>query len=366
MTPVGAPDPPSRPTIASIQGLRALAASMVLAFHACAIADAQGVYAISYSNAGAAGVDIFFVISGFIIAYITRRGPVSARDFLARRLIRIAPAYWVYTTLTLAILLAVPSAFAHLRLDLTHVAMSYAFLLSNNNDNVVGTLLGVGWTICFEVYFYVLAALLLNVPQRHRMPALAGVLIAGAVLAPWIEAPPFAAVVLSALPLEFLAGFLIAILYLKGVRLPAAAAVAAIALGGAALYAAGQAGLVASERDPWRVLCFGLPAAVLVIGVLSLDARSIRYPRALIVLGDASYSLYLSHQFVLYAVGGLWKHLGLATRLPAVALLLVMGASAILFAVLTYQWCEKPMTRALNGWWGGASAPRSSALAAGP
>ena len=106
--PLGHGSPPHA-VIESIQFLRAVAALMVLFFHAAYAVHTYGGYEYAYSNAGAAGVDIFFVVSGFVITYITSRGPFSPLDFMVRRLIRIAPVYWFYTTVTLVIILAMPS-----------------------------------------------------------------------------------------------------------------------------------------------------------------------------------------------------------------------------------------------------------------
>ena len=125
-----------------------------------------------------------------------------------------------------------------------------------------------------------------------------------------------------------------------------------MALGCALIYWAGASELVAGERDPWRVLYFGLPSVCLVAGVLSLDARGlVRFPRFTIAIGDASYSLYLSHQFVLYAVGKGWALLGLQNHLPVAALFGVAMIVPVLAAIVAYLWFERPLTRCLNASW---------------
>ncbi len=118
---------PVTPHIASIQGLRALAAGMVLWYHACVFANAQAGYSLSLTNAGAAGVDIFFILSGFIITFVTRNGAQPV-DFLVRRLIRIAPLYWFYTLVTAAILLLMPQAFANLKFEFSYLLSSWFFI----------------------------------------------------------------------------------------------------------------------------------------------------------------------------------------------------------------------------------------------
>ncbi len=327
---------------------------MVLVFHACFMVNAYGGYTFPFSNAGAAGVDVFFVISGFIITYVTRTGTDSPSDFLMRRLIRIAPPYWFYTLITIAILLAVPSAFARLKFDPVHVLLSVLFLLSTNNVNGIGTVLGVGWTVCYEFYFYLLFAVFMLAPKRFALLGMAGVIIAGALLEPVVavQVQPWARVVFSALPLEFLAGCVLAKLYQRQMFLSGPAAVAAVVFACALIYWAGAAEMVARDRDPWRTLYFGVPAVCLTAGFLSLDARGwIRFPRFSTTIGDASYSLYLSHQFVLVAVGKAWALFGLQQRLPAAFLLAAGTVVPVLIALLAYRCLEKPMTLWLNENW---------------
>lgn len=338
--------------IPSVQFLRALAALMVLVFHASYMAKNYGGYAFTFDNTGAAGVDIFFVISGFIITYVTRAGDSSPLEFLVRRLIRIAPPYWFYSMIAVLILLAMPSAFARLKFDSAHVIFSALFLLSTNNAHTVGTVLGVGWTVCYEFYFYLLFAVFMLAPKRWSFPAMTGVIVLGALLEPVVAAPPFTWVALSALPLEFLGGCLLAKLYLRGALLPALPAILAILAGCAMMYWAGAEQVVARDRDPWRVVYFGLPALCLTAGLLSLDGRGLlRFPRWSLAIGDASYSLYLSHQFVLVAVGKAWALLGLTQRLPLALLLLAGTVIPVVVALLAYRWMEKPVTLWLNARW---------------
>ena len=342
--------------ITSIQFLRALAALMVVGFHAAYTANAYGGYVFAFNNAGAAGVDIFFVISGFIITYVTRdsmgASAAEAMHFMARRLIRIAPPYWFYTSITVASLLVIPAAYANLKFDTLHVLLSYFFLLSSNNVNAIGTVLGVGWSLCYEFYFYLLFAVFMLAPKRFMLPGIACVLVVGALLERVLQVPPFAQVALSALPLEFLSGCLLAKCYLRGKVLPGMPAVAAIGLGLALIYWAGAARIVETGRDSWRVLYFGVPALCVAAGVLSLDARRlIRFPRFAMAIGDASYSLYLSHQFVMFGIGKCWALLGLHQYVPAVVFLLAATLASMAFGMLSYRWLELPITRRLQQGW---------------
>lgn len=344
--------------IASVQGLRAIAAGMVLLYHACFFANSVGGYAIAISNAGAAGVDLFFILSGFIITYVTRNGSGPV-DFLARRLIRIAPLYWFYTLITTAILLLMPQAFANLKLDLGYFLSSWFFLLSTNNTGSVGTVLGVGWTICYEFYFYLLFGLFLCLPKRFFHLGMWSLLALGAA-AQWVFTPPaFASVAISALPLEFLAGCLLAKAFIRQWRLPSWLALAAIVVAVGCIILAGSKDLVTHQQSSLRVVYFGLPSVLLVAGVISLEMQGLlRVPAVLVAIGDASYSLYLSHQFVLVVVAKVWLILGLTQLVSAPILVLVSMVVAVVFALLAFRWMEGPMTRWLIGQWQKRYRPR--------
>lgn len=337
--------------ISSIQFLRAFAALMVVWYHACVFADKFGGYQVPISNAGAAGVDIFFVISGFIITHVTRAGTTSQGDFIVRRLIRVVPLYWLYTFVTVAILFAIPSSFAHLKFDVGQLVLSCLLLLSANNAGVTGTVLGVGWTICYEFYFYLLFAGFMFVPKRFSLYGMGGVILLFAVLQIYIVPPPFASVALSALPLEFLAGCLLARFFERQIFLPKYAALLSITSALLYIYWIGSQNVIQISTDQWRVLYFGVPAVALTAGLLSLDGRQlIKIPQSFIAIGDASYSLYLSHQFVLLAIIKIWTILQLS-HLPSFLLLLSGMVMSIVYAMMTFRWIEKPMTNQLNRYW---------------
>jgi exopolysaccharide production protein ExoZ len=107
------------PHFTSIQYLRGLAALMVVAFH-----TAPGPFALI----GAAGVGIFFVISGFIMWALTSSRQTTASVFLQRRIIRIVPLYWLFTLLLAGAGAIVPAAFSHLQLTTDHLLLSLAFI----------------------------------------------------------------------------------------------------------------------------------------------------------------------------------------------------------------------------------------------
>ena len=158
----------------SIQHLRAVAALLVLLYHVLIHWLPQ--YQTHYEFLSG-GVDIFFVISGFVMWGVTagRRG--GSWSFFSKRLKRIVPLYWILTTVMLAMMLARPSVLMTSRFDVVHVVTSYLFIPWRHP--VKGSfepLLTPGWTLNLEMMFYVIFAVILLAPMRFRLPAVLGAL----------------------------------------------------------------------------------------------------------------------------------------------------------------------------------------------
>src|SRR5246127_1178159 len=107
MTVEAAPSPPRDPTFRSIQYLRGIAAFAVVCFHAFQWTNVAGLTPTDFPT-GAAGVDVFFVISGFVMWVTTDRDPPKPLEFLRRRAVRILPPYWLFTLLAAVLALTLP------------------------------------------------------------------------------------------------------------------------------------------------------------------------------------------------------------------------------------------------------------------
>ncbi len=293
------------PKLRSIQALRALAALAVLLYHACQWAD--GAFLI-----GAAGVDLFFVISGFVIWLTLQDRGLTAGDFLRRRLWRVAPPYWIASLATLAAALAWPRLLQEVYPKPWHAILSLLFIPHLNPVKDCFPLLPTGWSLVYEMAFYLLAALCLGEPPRQRFGRLAWSLVGlmGLGMALALSGVLPQAYYLGANPMlmQFVAGMAIARTYVKR-RLPGRAAGFALIGASAALYV----GLSFFDfyTSLWRPLLWGAPATLLVLGAVSLEAQGLapRW-RALGVLGAASYALYLWHWPVVVLVARLLPHHG--------------------------------------------------------
>ena len=310
----------------SIQVLRFVAALLVTYYHAANSAfEITGNFGSTGSAAaliGRCGVDIFFVISGFIIAR-TAHG-LSASQFLAKRAQRILPLYIILTA-PWVVIIALHSSIGWR--DVLATA-----LLWPATDRITSPLNPVGWTLCFEALFYASFALTIWKPRAVWLIG-AGYLVA-LVLHRLTPALQFLGDPLS---LEFAAG--VALAYAPPWR-PAILALpigaAALLLGALLSWPPTPAANSPSGQEAWlRVADLGIPAVLVVWGTLQIKARE----GVLTYLGDASYALYLVHVPVVLGVSVLllrWL------KLPADVAIAVSVAASILFAWRIHEVIEKP------------------------
>jgi exopolysaccharide production protein ExoZ len=283
-----APAPPD--VLLSIQALRALAALAVVTYHALQWADGG-------FDVGRAGVDVFFVISGFIIWRVTAGREVSPRAFLWRRLTRVAPLYWLATLAVLAAVLVWPAFLPEVRPGWSHLVLSMAFIPHLDPRGLPFPTLPPGWTLDYEAAFYLIFAAALAGPRRWRGRVALGALAAVTAFG-FLEPEPFYFLGANPMLLQFAAGVGIAMAAERR-RLPGPAgggAMLAVALG---LWTWVEAGGLFTEL--WRPLLWGVPAALTVAGAVSLELggadRGVHpaAARAILILGDASYAIYLLH-----------------------------------------------------------------------
>lgn len=337
----------------NIQGLRGIAVLVVIFFHLQGIeqkysAD-QALPAVL--QLGAVGVDLFFLISGFIMVSVTRNlapGMGNLWRFLSQRVIRIYPLYWLVSGLVLAALLVRPDLVRAVP-DKPHYLL-YSLLLLPQEDL---PLLSVGWTLVHEMYFYAVFCLLLLLPARWRLVAL--LLWSGLTVVLWqwwqpTQAQPWPYLLANPLTLEFTAGCVMAALLQRWQPprpgLLALAGIAGMVLGW--LYWRG------SHTEPFplegmRVVCFLLPCALVLAGVVAMEAREQLLPTRLQQIGDASYALYLTHILILSVGGKLWQRYGDANTLldnllwlPALLLVTMVGG------IWCHRWIEKPLLQSLR------------------
>ncbi|MGE3148563.1 MAG: acyltransferase family protein [Pseudorhodoplanes sp.] len=337
----------SAETIDSIQVLRALAALGVAAthyglFYSYAAGDPR---AFTMLAAGEAGVDLFFVISGFIMVYASQPlygAPHASGTFFARRLIRIVPIYWLFTTLYLLAAFAAPQFGKDISPDF--VLASYLFIPYPREDGGMQPLVGQGWSLNYEMLFYVIFALALFAPRRIAIILACLVVTAIGMVGFYIDiANPLLRFWASEIVIEFAFGMLIGFAYLEGLRLPRwlgwtlMLTGVGLLLAGAPLHAA-----IGGRILPW-----GIPATIAVAGAaLGNPSASGALWRWLIVIGEASYALYLCHAIAIRGVLTVLRKTGL--ELSFWAGLPLALAICIVMAIAIYYGVERPVTRSLR------------------
>jgi len=332
----------------NIQGLRAIAALMVMLFHMAPIETKYfGSHWIPeyFAHYGMAGVDLFFVISGFVMvrAAADRYGSLAAAiEFIARRAVRIYPVYWVYTTIMLIVLLASPTMVNSMSLAHEDVLASFTLLPTHG-----ARLLPQAWTLTYELYFYVVFTCLIALCSARTLPvALLAwsciILLAREI--PGVSTSLWLGLLTDPMVLEFIAGAL--------------AAVAISAVGrniGWVILAGGTAGfaiqfffgaaLSESQVAAWRSALFGLPSLLWVLGAALIEKHSaVRAPRWLCVIGDASYTLYLTHIVVASIVARLLVRILGFGHISLVGTLLCT-ISVVCIATMAYRLIEYPLHR---------------------
>lgn len=296
---------------------------------------------------GWVGVDIFFVLSGFIMWRTSHTTPAGARSsfrFLGARVGRVYPPYWAAVAGMGLLALAFP---ADLRDFYQSSWVRELSLWPGQGDPAMVP----AWTLTFEMTFYVLFAglLLVRPALRWRLIGAWAVAIGVGAVAAGSDPGTLSAVVLNPLAIEFLAGAAIAqfIERVRGRVLPVGMMAVPLIVAGAAAYVTIQPndspGFV---EETWRVVLVGLPAMCIVATVVAGDLRGTRrVPRVLGALGDRSYSLYLTHWPVMAVASAVARREAGDTASSQLAFVLVSVALSIALTEAMHRWIERPSQR---------------------
>lgn len=311
----------------TIQYLRGIASLFILGYH----------LTLRYGGTIAVGgfrTDLFFVISGFIMWVITVDRTIDPGTFMLRRVIRLVPNYWLATMATALLILVKPNFTYGHELDPSRFVGSLFFLPTLSHDRILPVVLQ-GWTLVYEMMFYVLIAASLLVAQRYRPLFLAAALGALVIIHALLPEAHFLSLTNPNILLEFLAGVLLGVVWKKS----------SLGIGWALLFlVAGPIGFALSEYyrpDVLPILKFGIPSVLMVAGAVYYEkSRGVADIGFLRFLGDASYSIFIWHVFVSIIIDGLLLHL----HLPIGIQFALEISSTVVLSCLIYVWMERPMT----------------------
>jgi exopolysaccharide production protein ExoZ len=290
---------------------------------------------------GQFGVDLFFVISGFVMVYSSERlfgQPGAPMTFFARRLTRIVPLYWAATAIF--VWFVVPYAS-------TKAVLGSLFFAPHIPPEV--PLLLVGWTLIFEMFFYAVFAIALLAKRRFAVVAGVSVFLVSfsVVFGPedaglWVHPPASSGVAYLAHPviIEFVFGMMIALVYRAGGRFSMWATIGLITFAFIWLVTTTPSALP-------RPYSAGVAAALIVAGVslssMSSPKRS-HFIRCVVFLGDISYALYCTHLLTFSFVAWTVTNLAISPVGHALAYMGAMLSTGLVIAAGTYLVFEKPTT----------------------
>ncbi|MCJ8510364.1 acyltransferase [Rhizobium lemnae] len=335
----------------NIQALRAISAILVAYYHVQPMINSA--YNTDYSiNFGAVGVDIFFVISGFIM-YYSAYGKANICSFLIGRFFRIVPLYWL-STLILVFFFMVgfrPNGLHFL--DADTIWKSLLFIKTTFPDGRVDLILSLGWTLIYEIFFYVVFSLTSVFKSAER--SLLALFFFFSILiffGPYTSPThPQIKDFFDPIMFEFLYGGVIAtcIKNFQG-RISGIGVVGKIRISG--MLALSVAALVILEvlglqtPQEWRVLTWGLLAAAIVGCLVLLELSGWRISNGFILLiGNASYSLYLFHPIIMQGSIKILHKYALSNPMLEIITIFLSLIAAILSSIMIYLYIEKYFIR---------------------
>ena len=342
----------------NIQVLRAFAAVAVVVFHTG--------FAFPFMRPfGSFGVDVFFVISGYIMARILDPQSSSSSDFFfRRRVIRIVPPYWFFTILLYLVALRIPQLMGSTRASGIDLLKSLFFIPFTKGSGLIQPLLFIGWSLNYEMFFYLALAIGLLFSKK-RAVWLGGAIVLVTMLAclPLAAENVIAQFYSREIVLEFLLGILsyylcraVPVATARRLRLPALLVCLGVCIASSLLLIAIQ-GIFPRNIFPFnssRVLALGVPAFLLVTtaSLLSQAGWDTKL-KSLVLIGDASYILYLIHPYCEYSIDRFFgAHHPWLNRASAPGAFIGVSIS-ILMAVLLHLYAERPTVRFLNRNFGG-------------
>jgi peptidoglycan/LPS O-acetylase OafA/YrhL len=338
--------------IDSLQVFRAIAAILVVLFHITSYSQERYGYTFLDNRFafGYTGVDFFFVLSGFIIFYIHVKDVGNRQQiqpYVAKRLLRIFPIYWIITFAKVSVIFLLPALAKSYERESGVIIASFLLFPQRNLP-----IIGAAWTLSYELFFYMLFGMAIWLGYRRGLYLFAGwtILVLGYVIgkAAGLTIFPDHYLIRFALNernLEFILGCLSAYIAMNyKVSYPKF-----VAITGGLLFLA--AGLYVSNggRVPSYTVLFGLPSLLLVTGSASIELqRYVRFPKLLVFLGNASYSIYLTHAMFVNIFTVIFDFLNWTNQLPPSVLMSTIAIGAILGGSAVYQFLERPLLSLLR------------------
>ncbi|MEP8956111.1 acyltransferase [Enterobacter mori] len=340
----------------SIQILRGLAAVAVVIDHVThymhkSFSGESWLFSSNIYNVGGLGVDLFFCISGFIMVITTYNKPngfSQSVSFLKKRFVRIYPTYWFYCILTLALpFILYGKTDLISKYDSLFLLQSFLLLPAKIAENSFSPFLGQGWTLQYELYFYIAFALALLVCRGWKVIVLcSSMIIALLVISKHTVFNEYINYLVSnTIVIDFIMGMIAANIYIslscKGVSIPPI--IGCIALFVTVLLISFNV-IYKSPID--RVILFGIPSFFIVtlFSLVSIDHEKL-INKFLVQLGEASYTIYLAHMIFIWTAMKYTQSIGwINADLAIVAIVSII----CLISYIMYMVIERNLTLTFN------------------
>ena len=316
---------------------------------------------------GYSGVDIFFVLSGFIISYrhLNDLGhPSKFKPYVTKRALRILPAYWLYTAFVVLCAFTISFLFNYnilpwTKIDASHILGSFLFFPTDIINNAA-PVLPVAWTLTYEVMFYAIFGLAIALPAKAfkyiATTWLVLILLSNAFA--WSQSL-FFRIFTDLRNIEFLMGCAIAYLVQKRWRATNAGSGRIALFFGCLLLIAfwfnAATGFRAFPKNA-DAFSFGISYALIVFGGVIIELKgnrlhkSSKFDNLLNFIGDASYSIYLVHFTIIFTLNRILKHFINHEYLGSFLGFIVISLIAILVGCAAYVFVEKPAIIRLRQW----------------
>ena len=309
--------------IYNIQVLRAFAAISVVMFHSLLGIHSYGFQSFNKFYLDDFGVDIFFVISGFIMVFIQSNYKRDSIDFFIQRIKKILPTYWFCNFLILLLFLLFPAIFNTLKINFENFFLSLFFL--SQYIFLDKPIIVAGWTLEYEMLFYFLFAIFINIKNIKFSYFFIFITI---IILCFIG-------LINLIFIEFLFGMLIGIIYINRSK------VQKKILHNYSYYFLIFGFIILllpifNSLEVNRLIKYGLPSTLIVLG--SIHAKQITNKYA-ILIGNASYSIYLAQGFCIPAILKFFKIF--SPEFDMVIIFLILLTGSVLFGLFIYYFIER-------------------------
>ena len=278
---------------------------------------------------GAFGVDIFFIISGFVMMHSTER---KSSNFFKKRLIRILPNYYIFTLGVFILALKFPHLLNNTTADLNHLLKSLFFIPFNKNETGHFPILFLGWTLNLEMLFYSIFALSLMINKKYRGFISSYILLTIFFISAYINSFPLKAYN-DFIIFEFILGMIIYLIIFKKNYIESFLMLLAIIIGC----------LFNEINLNNRLLTYGLPSMIIMFLII-LKFQNLKLSKFILMLGAGSYSLYLTHPYIIQFFDRFtnWFSGDFLQKSLSIFLCIILTNT---FAILTYKYYELPIRR---------------------